>query len=366
MKKNWLQIQNAKGDVAQIYIYGAISSEGNGTGAHQFVQLFNEIEAPMIEIHINSPGGDVFDGFAIFSTIVKSDKTINTYIDGIAASIASVIALAGIKVYMARNASYMIHNVTGFTWGTAKEHRKTAELLEKLEGQIIDVYQQKTGLPVEDLKKMMDEETWFNGQEAKARGFVDEVTSEIKLTIPEPVENIKQFNFKHYEKYLQTFNIKNIKTDNQTDEGEKMEEILKLLGVKDQATALAKISELQALLNINHELTAKLQAAQGKIDEFTVKEIDNVIETAIKECKLLPAQKEWAKNLAIKNREAFDQYLEQAKKMNITQIENIGDTKPGEITFEELLKDSDKYADMYENNRELFDELYDKFINGGE
>lgn len=135
-----------------------------------------------LDIYINSPGGSVMDGQAIYSQLKRHKASKTVHIDGIAASIASVIAMAGDEVVMPNNALIMIHRASGSTWGNASDMRKTADDLDRVDGTIIAAYQAKTGRDPEELIELMDDETWMTAQEAVALGFADRISDAIEMT----------------------------------------------------------------------------------------------------------------------------------------------------------------------------------------
>ena len=164
----------AKGDAVEILLYDEIGFFG--ITAKEFAQQLSQIDADEIHLRVNSPGGDVFDGVAIFNALRQHPARIVTHIDGLAASIASVVALAGDEVRIAPNAFFMIHNPWGITIGTAADHRKMADTLDKIAmGAIASTYQAKTGADLETIETWMDEETWFSAAQAADAGFVDAV-----------------------------------------------------------------------------------------------------------------------------------------------------------------------------------------------
>lgn len=136
-----------------------------------------------LDVRINSPGGNVFDGQAIYSQLKAHQARVTVYIDGIAASIASVIAMAGDTIIMPDNALMMIHDPSGLTWGTADDMRKTAEALDKIKETIVAAYKQKAGdnLSDDDIRQLMSDETWMTADEAIAWGFADEKGEEIDM-----------------------------------------------------------------------------------------------------------------------------------------------------------------------------------------
>lgn len=178
-EKKWYSISAKADDTAEIYIYEQIGEDwfGEGVQAKNFVKELAGLKASKINLRINSPGGSVFDGQTIYNAIKRHPATVDTYIDGVAASIASVIALAGDKVIMAPNALFMIHNPWGFAQGSADDMRKYAELLDKVRDTIVTVYREKCSLPDEEIIAAMDAETWMSAEETQAAGFCDEISS---------------------------------------------------------------------------------------------------------------------------------------------------------------------------------------------
>lgn len=131
-----------------------------------------------LNVHINSPGGDVFDGIAIFNRLDQHDGAVNVTVDGLAASAASLIAMAGDSIKMAKGAFMMIHEPWGLTIGDAKDHQKTADNLKQIAGEIVDIYHQRTGVDRDEVAAMVSEETWMTGADARAKGFADDEQQE--------------------------------------------------------------------------------------------------------------------------------------------------------------------------------------------
>jgi len=179
----WWKIES-KADKAEIWIYEEIGEDfwtGGGITAKGFQKELSEIKAGQIDLHINSPGGLVFDGITIYNLLKQHPATVTTYIDGLAASIASVIALAGDKVIMAANALFMVHNPFGMVAGNANEMRDFADKLDKVRGSISTTYIAKTGKSEDDINDLMDAETWMTADEAMEAGFIDEIGGEADM-----------------------------------------------------------------------------------------------------------------------------------------------------------------------------------------
>jgi ATP-dependent protease ClpP protease subunit len=171
--RDWYDIKAMDDGDTEIRIYDVIGWPF--IDADNFVRDLNRIESDHITVAINSPGGDVFDGTAIFNALRNHPANITTRIDGLAASMASIIALAGDTVQMASNAYYMIHNPWTFTWGDEHALRKEADLLGRIGGTLAETYVAKTGKSAKEVQQAMDDESWFIGSEAADFGFVDEM-----------------------------------------------------------------------------------------------------------------------------------------------------------------------------------------------
>lgn len=181
-RKNWFTIRNAASadSAAEISIHDEIGAWG--VSAKEFLSQLRGIAAETpIRLSIHSPGGEVFDGLAIYHAL-KARGNVTVRIEGLAASMASVIAMAGQRIEMPRNAFLMIHNPSGFAMGDSADMRQLADLLDKIKASLIAAYRERTKKTDEDLETMMDAETWLTGDEAVAQGFADAVTDEVALS----------------------------------------------------------------------------------------------------------------------------------------------------------------------------------------
>jgi ATP-dependent protease ClpP protease subunit len=174
MDRNWYSIKaQAEGDSdsADVYIFDYIG--GWEITARSFIEELKALRVGQINLHINSPGGYVFDGIAIQNSLKHHPANVTVYIDGLAASIASIIALAGDDLRIADNAYVMIHNPASIIWGDAKDMLKEAEVLSKIADGLAGDYSRKMDISLEEARALMDEETWYLGQEAVEAGFAD-------------------------------------------------------------------------------------------------------------------------------------------------------------------------------------------------
>lgn len=170
---HWYEIRNISADVADMSIYDEIGYWG--VTASELVRELQGVSAKTINLHINSPGGDVWDGLAILNALRQHAATINVTIDGIAASAASFIAMAGDTVQIAPQAMIMIHDASGMVYGNAEDMTEMASLLDKTSGNIAAVYAQRAGKDTNYWRDQMRVETWYTDQEAVDAGLADSI-----------------------------------------------------------------------------------------------------------------------------------------------------------------------------------------------
>lgn len=173
-RNDWYRITNhAETDTAELYIYDEIGYFG--VTAADLVNELKGVTAKSINVRVNSPGGDVFDGIAILNALRQHPAAVNVVVDSLAASAASFIAMAGDTVTMAPNSQMMIHAASGLTIGNASDMREMADLLDKMTTNIASIYAGRAGGKVEDWLTAMNTETWYSAEEAVAAGLADKV-----------------------------------------------------------------------------------------------------------------------------------------------------------------------------------------------
>jgi ATP-dependent Clp endopeptidase proteolytic subunit ClpP len=217
-KSDWLYFApaNAAGDPATVQIFDQIGEDwygGSGLSAKQFSDVLNEIGNGPLLVEINSPGGNVWDGLSIYNQLRGRKAPVTTRVVGIAASIASIIALAGDRVEMADAALMMIHDPSGMASGTSEDMRKMAEALDQHAEVLVGVYNKKTGRSAESIRAAMKAETWFTTAEALAFGLVDKPIKQLAMaakwhpravtkTAPETVKNNLRRGLEQYDEGL--------------------------------------------------------------------------------------------------------------------------------------------------------------------
>lgn len=165
---------------AEIHIYSEIGDSwfADTVDAKSFVEQIQGLDVQSIDVRINSPGGSVFDGNAIYNALKRHPAHVTTHIDGLAASIASIVALAGDRVVMAKNSVMMVHNAWTVAIGDADEMRAKAKVLDTLNNTLLGVYHAKTGKSEDEIRGVMSAETWFDSAAALEFGLADEITQD--------------------------------------------------------------------------------------------------------------------------------------------------------------------------------------------
>jgi len=194
-KKAWYSITvNAQADkpLVEIRIYGEIGFWG--TTAEAFVAELDAAAAGGADIlvSLNSPGGDVFDAFAIYNALRRYAGRVTTRVDGVAASAASLIAMAGKPTIMPENTQMMIHNAWIITGGTAEDLRTTAEMMDRIRDGVVAAYSRKSGLDSDKIIEMMDATTWMSALEAQALGFCDLIEEPVRLQMSDSAAAVLQ------------------------------------------------------------------------------------------------------------------------------------------------------------------------------
>tara|TARA_R110002074_G_scaffold294532_3_gene466139 strand:+ start:2494 stop:3516 length:1023 start_codon:yes stop_codon:yes gene_type:complete len=253
---NWYNIKNvAESNIAEVMIYDEIGMYG--VDAKSFIDdVKNLPKDTSVLLRINSPGGSVIDGLAIYDAISRLPQKVTSRIEGIAASMASVIALAADEVIMSENSLYMIHNVWGGEVGESDDLRKAADLMDKMGERLVNIYVSKSGNTEEQIRAWMDEETWFNSTEAKEAGFINLVEEPIKMAAK---FDIKKYDYKNKGIVEKLFN--NQKKENQMEK--EFENLKSFISEMFNKTAEAK--EVKIL--DNKEVSSKMSAIEESIEE---------------------------------------------------------------------------------------------------
>ena len=167
---------------ARMNLYGFIGSsasfwdsDAQDITTKGVTKSLDEIEGDTLDVHINSTGGDAFEGIGIYNALKQSDKKINVYIDALAASAASVIAMAGDTIFMPKNAQMMVHHAATFEYGNVQDFEQAIKMLNKMDNSLIASYESRFKGTSQELTDLLDAETFLNADEAVAFGFADKI-----------------------------------------------------------------------------------------------------------------------------------------------------------------------------------------------
>lgn len=172
-RPEWYKIEASANDQAEILVYDVIGWPYNDAG--DLVRYVNSLGDKDILVRLNTPGGDVFDGMAIFNALANHKGKVTIRIEALAASMGSVLAMAGKEIQAYSNTMMMIHDPWIYTAGNQYELREMADLLEKISGNMLDVYAGRSKIGKREMKEIMKAETWYTAKEAKEKGFIDTI-----------------------------------------------------------------------------------------------------------------------------------------------------------------------------------------------
>ncbi|WP_294363528.1 head maturation protease, ClpP-related [uncultured Clostridium sp.] len=188
---------------ADLYLYVEIASWGDGYYAHSAQSFKTELDAlgniKVLNVYINSPGGSVFEGNSIYNMLKRKSREceINMYVDGMAASIASVILMVGTNISMPKNAMVMIHKAKGGCYGDEEEHRQCADFIEKINDNMKQVYLDRSNGKLDEATLdfwLSNGDTWLSAQDCLDYGLCDEITEEIQLVAKYDMKVLKQYH----------------------------------------------------------------------------------------------------------------------------------------------------------------------------
>jgi len=179
-RPEWYKIEASANDQAEILVYDVIGWPYNDAG--DLVRYVNSLGDKDILVRLNTPGGDVFDGMAIFNALANHKGKVTIRIEALAASMGSVLAMAGKEIQAYSNTMMMIHDPWTYMAGNQYELREMADLLEKISGNMLDVYTGRSKVGKREMKEIMKAETWYTAKEAKEKGFINTILETGKAT----------------------------------------------------------------------------------------------------------------------------------------------------------------------------------------
>jgi ATP-dependent Clp endopeptidase proteolytic subunit ClpP len=279
MSRHWYAIQQTADGEAEVSIYDEIGF--GGVTAKSFLAELKKLSGQRVHLRINSVGGSVVEGAAIYNALRRHKGGLVVHIDALAASMASVIAMAGDETLIADNALVMIHNPWGMTMGDADELRKEADILDKLKATLVNAYVRKTGMEAEQVAQMMDDETWLDATEAVALGFADAIEDGIEAAASITPESARA-RFDTFQNSMARKTTKNIKAEEAAPAEVVAEPVVEAPvtdGAVDTSSEDNMNAELQAKVDaLQADLAAKVEAdtVRAQADEVTAKELETL------------------------------------------------------------------------------------------
>ena len=350
-----------------LMLYGDIGGD-EGVNAERIASEMAYLaqEYPFIDVHINSNGGEVFAGIAIFNAIKDSKSNVNIYVDGLAASIAGVIALCGKPLHMSRYSRLMLHAVSGSCKGGSRDMRECADLIDGLEGTLADMISRKCGMTSEEVKTTYfdGKDHWFTADEAARIGLCDEIydltgaaealgatpTNEQVYQFVNKAQSPKKQNMEFIDKIKDLEQFKDLTEDAIVDK------------VKKLSNEAAKVEALQAKVNA---LEAEIKASkEANVEAF--------LNQAISEGRFAAEQKENYRKLMAADEAAAKEIINALPKAagapSITDYLKSGAAVEGapkdlaQMSWDEIDK-ADRLAELKEKHPELYKAKYKEAFN---
>lgn len=320
---NFKYIKNISENEATILLYNQIGSSIDANGNYvsgidgslfAYEMQYLQDKCTKIKVRINSIGGSVLDGYSIVSAILNSKVPCDTYIDGLAASISGVIAMAGKKCYMADFGTLMLHNPSG---------GNDQNVLNLVKDTLVKIFENRTKLTADEISVMMNKETWLGSDEALNLGLVDEIVTSVKKVKISKSESLSNMAI-IYNKLINKPN---------------MEKITNLLKLSNEATETEIVAEIEKKDNVNAELQAEVDRLKSIVEAAEAKEKESkeqaeidlrnkateLVENAIKEKKIGESEKESTIEMAVNNFEFVSNMISKIK--NVTEAVKIFDAK---------------------------------------
>lgn len=375
-KTFWRLTNEVEANGSELYIEGPISSEswwGDEATPKQLRDELKQISSNKLTVVINSGGGDVWAGLAMYNALRELDAQVTVRVDGLAASIASVIAMAGDKIIMSPGSMMMVHKASAWAGGNADELEKTIEMLKAVEESIVPIYAEKTGLSNEEVQELLNAETWMSAEEAVNKGFADEIAKKaVQEVVHQAFSGVLALSMSATKTSIESF----IKAKAEADAGEAEAE--EELNDTDATTPTDKVDEDQA-----DDVTEVAEEAKEETNETEVVETVEVTNTTNKESQMSKTIEEIAKDQIINPSNQADvtqkadikSYLKSSAAMDA--FARILESNPGERGGESSAKVRNLWkkhleAEMGVTNPEIFlptpliTAIQDAFEAGGE
>jgi ATP-dependent protease ClpP protease subunit len=358
-------IKNISEDEATILLYSQIGDSVDASGnyvsgisgsAFAYEMQYLQDKCSKIKVRINSIGGSVLDGYSIVSAILNSKVPCDTYIDGLAASISGVIAMAGKKCYMADFGTLMLHNPSGVN---------DKDVLDLVKNTLVTIFEQRTKLTAEEISTMMDKETWLGANEAMNMGLVDEVVASVKkykISKSESLINMAII----YNKIINKPNMEKIQNVLKLSNEASEETIVSAIEEKDikNAELQAEVDRLKAIVDAN-------EAKENEAKELASKELETkaieLVENAIKAKKILETEKDSTIEMAKNNFEFVSNMISKINNVKdavkVFEVKNVANNEErSDWTIRDWeKKDPNGLVKIKNETPEIYTEMFNQF-----
>lgn len=344
--KSWynMPIEAKSGKSTDIHIYDEIGV--HGVTAKSFLEDLKGLKGKDITVHINSTGGDVFQGQAIYTALKNYTGKVTVKIEGLAASMATIIALAADRVEMTSNSLFMIHSPMSNVFGNKSQMRKQINALEKVETTMLSVYKAKTNISEDEIEQMMARETWLSAHEALELGFVDEVLGAVKVVAR---YDLSGYQNKTPEQILNTLNIDNPKNESTMSEDLKTWFVGQISDLKNMITGNAEEPQVKTEETVQEPTaeTATETVAETVAEEVSVDDLKAQLESLTAErdelSQKLSVQKEKSNESKEDMKTQFDQMAQRIAKLEATPSVTLAENEPQVIQKQ---KETDSWDDF--------------------
>jgi ATP-dependent protease ClpP protease subunit len=336
----------------KIYLYSDIMDDSPNSSSAVAAQL-EQAGGEAVEVHINSCGGSVYEGFTIYNLLRNYKGGVTIYIDGIAASIAGVIAMCGAPIYMSRYAHLMVHVVSASAYGSVKDFERMMKQMLVLQSSIVKIISERTGMSEEDVSsKYMDgEDHYINAEEAQKMGLIEGIYDDEGGLPPDASDITSVYNF-----------VNNLRTRSML-----FDDIKKVGAFSNCATEQDIVSKAQELAGVSGKaaiLEAENRELKKKLADAQEARLQGIVDEAVRSGKIEECNKGAFLAMLKADEANAVKFLENLKAKTVARATDFikDGTQPNEFenkTWEELDK-AGKLVELKEQNPELFKSLYKK------
>jgi ATP-dependent Clp endopeptidase proteolytic subunit ClpP len=370
MKKGNIIISAKKGsDTVDIYMYGTISEWADFRGT-RLAELLNQYESKYkkLNIYLNTNGGSVVEGIAIFNILSRSKMEISIYVDGVAASMGFVLLqIPGAKRYMARFTRIMAHEVSGFAHGSIDDMRNTADQMEAFQNSLATIIGERTGKTQDEVTSWLfnSKDHWFDPDEALENKLIDKIVEGKASKDPKDLNNITDI-ISYYDEQITNFK-------NQNNDTMELVNIINHLGMPAGSDIKAVEAKVEATMKLvttlqgeKKELEEKIEGFENDAEETKKTRVKDLVDNAITAKKITEDQRETYTTLANANYDSTKAALDAiATPQNLNSFINSDDNPIAEDrkgwTFQDWQKnDGEGLENLKANHQDVYQNLYDK------